>query len=299
MNRLRMMQVLTLLLYLGPLLAGMAGFGWNQVAAFSVIFLLWQIVMRPLDWPRDPAAWRDGAMLAAAAARIAILVALVAILFGLGRGIGGIAGYLPAVPVLAPLGLSLLAVPLARMVWDPAKAAEMDRFLDGALAQVKAKTADAAHINAATARADALLQPLADLPADTPAEAIEAHLRAMGAHVDPARLREALLARVRGGAGRPLTLALALHASDPGMLATVPGRLLTDAWLALPDDAGVISAFAHRMAAALQASPALWWDLPTADLIAARAARLSGTEAEHALMSLVAAADRLAQRGEG
>jgi hypothetical protein len=300
MNRLRLLQLVTVLLYLGPLVAGMAGFGWGQVAAFAAVFLLWQIVMRPLDWPREAARWNDRQLQAAAVARVVLLVVLVAVLFGIGRGIGGVFGHLPRVPPLVPFGLSLVAIPLARLIWDPVQGAEMDRFLDDALRQMKGVSADAAHIAAGTEKADRLLQPLQDLPADTPVATVEDHLRALAPHADPARLREALVARVASGtAARPLRLALALHASDPGMLATLSGQPLMVAWDTIGTDAAPLALFARRMVPALEADAGLWWDLPTADLIAARAAHVAGTEAEAPLMALIAAAERLAQRNQG
>jgi len=39
--RIRMLMAATALLYLGPLLAGLAGFGWPMVYAFATIFTLW------------------------------------------------------------------------------------------------------------------------------------------------------------------------------------------------------------------------------------------------------------------
>lgn len=300
MNRLRLLQVVTVLLYVGPLIAGMARMGWAHVAAFSAVFLLWQIVMRPLDWPRDAARWSDRALQAAALARILILVLIVAVLFGIGRGIGGVFGHLPAIPALAPLGLSFLAVPLARLIWDPAQGAATDRFLDEALGQGKAASPDLDHLAEGTAKADLLLQPVQDLPDGTPPETLADHLKVIATHVDDARLREALLARARSGGASPALLsALAIHATDPRLMDVPTPDGAARAFAALPDHAPAVALFASRAVAALKTDPGLWWALPTSDVLAARASHLAGTEAEAALMSLMAATDTLAQRNAG
>jgi hypothetical protein len=288
MSRHRLLQLVTLLLYAGPLLAGMAGFGWVYVAAFAAIFLLWQVVLRPLDWPREAGRWRDRDLQASALARLALLGILVAVLFGIGRGIGGIFGLLPRMSPLAPLGLSLLSIPLARLV-------ELREA-----PSVTPPSPDADHLAAATARAELLLQPVQDLPESTPPEAVAEHLRAIAAHVDPARLHEALVARVRAGGARPaLVTALALQGSDAALLASLPGGAGTAAFQALPDLPAPLALFARRAEAALAADPGLWWSLPSSDMLAARAAHVAGTEAEAALLALMAATDRLAHRTAG
>ncbi len=283
-------RLVTLMLYAGPLLAGLAGFGWVFVAGFSVIFLLWQMVMRPLDWPHDPARWAEGRMLAAAGARLALLVLLVTLLFALGRGFGGLFGLTIQLPLLAPVGLSLLAIPLARLIG----------VSEAPVAAAEAGSPDAGHLAAATARAGELLQAVADLPDTATPEAIAAELRAIAAKVDAARLQEALVARVKaGGAAPSLVTALALQGSDGALLATLPGNAGTTAFQALPDAPAALALFARRAEAALAADPGLWWSLPSSDMIAARASHVAGTEAEAALLSFMAASDRLAQRNPG
>lgn len=296
MNRKLLLQVITGLLYIGPLVAGLAGFGWSLVIPFAAIFLLWQVVMRPLDWPREPGAWARREMQAAAAARILILVLLVALCFGIGRGLGGLAGHLPAMSPLLPFGISLLAIPLARLVWDPHKEAAMDALIDGALAQLRGPgAAEAAHLAAAAEKAVRLLRPIHDLPDDTPADVVASHLRAITPHVDPQRLREALLAGARRrGAGRAVQTALALHATEPALMDALGGDHVTFAFNALPDTPEVLALFARRTEVALAADPDLWWGIPSEDALTARIARLDGTEAAGALRELLATARRLA-----
>ena len=55
--RLRVLQIATACLYLGPLLAGLGGYGWRVVPVFAAIFLLWLIALRPQEWPQSRADW--------------------------------------------------------------------------------------------------------------------------------------------------------------------------------------------------------------------------------------------------
>jgi hypothetical protein len=304
MNRHRLLQVVALMLYAGPLFAGLAGYGWGMVAPFTAIFLLWQIVMRPADWPREAARWAMPAQAVAALGRIAVLAVLVALCFGIGRGLGGAVGFLPEIPAVAPLTLSILAIPLARMLWDPRQAAELDRFLDNAIREVEGLaqdgSADARHLAQATALADRMLEPLALMPDDTPDATIAAHLRAMGRQVDDARLRAALIARTAAGPDMPMVLqrALMLHASDGRLMEILGGDNAARAFVALPDTPAVFETFARRMAEALQQDPDVWWAMPSSATMADRADRLRATGAETALRDLIALADRLAPPAE-
>lgn len=109
------LKLATALLYAGPLVAGLGGSGWAMAPAFVLVFLLWQVLQHPRDWHRTPLRWRAAPRLTGALLRIAVLAGLVALLFGFGRGIGGVLGHLPAMPAAAPLLASLMAVPLARL----------------------------------------------------------------------------------------------------------------------------------------------------------------------------------------
>ncbi|MDP2740575.1 MAG: hypothetical protein Q8O82_18140 [Pseudorhodobacter sp.] len=133
-NRLQIFRVAGVLLYGGPLLAGLGGFGWPVVPVFIAIFLLWLVILRPQEWPASLADWQRPEAMVALAARAAVQLLLVALCFGIGRGIGGVLGGTPTVPVVVPIAMSLLAIPLARLVGNPAEAAELDAPLDDAAA---------------------------------------------------------------------------------------------------------------------------------------------------------------------
>jgi hypothetical protein len=118
-NRRRFLMAANALLYFGPLLAGLGGFGWGLVVVFTAIFVLWLIILQPMEFPINRAEWLSADAWVAISARAAVQLLLVVILFGIGRGIGGILGAIPAFPVMLPLAISFLSIPLARMIWDP------------------------------------------------------------------------------------------------------------------------------------------------------------------------------------
>ena len=107
--RVRVLQGAAALLYLGPLLAGLAGFGWSVVPVFEAIFLLWLVILRPQEWPASVADWQRPEAFVGLAARGAVQLLLVTICFGIGWGIGGVTGVHPVMSVLLPIGLCTLA----------------------------------------------------------------------------------------------------------------------------------------------------------------------------------------------
>jgi len=112
-------MVANALLYFGPLLAGLAGFGWGLVAVFTVIFVLWLVILQPYEFPINRAEWMSPDAWVAVGARAAVQLLVVVVLFGIGRGIGGILGAMAGFPVMLPIAISFLSIPFARMVWDP------------------------------------------------------------------------------------------------------------------------------------------------------------------------------------
>ncbi len=118
-HRRRFLMAANALLYFGPLLAGLGGFGWGFVAVFTAIFVLWLLILQPMEFPINRAEWLSTDAWIAVSARAAVQLLLVVVLFGIGRGIGGILGAIPAFPVMLPLAISFLSIPLARLIWDP------------------------------------------------------------------------------------------------------------------------------------------------------------------------------------
>jgi len=296
-NRLRLLMAATALLYFGPLAAGLGGFGWAVVPVFAAIFLLWLFILRPHQWPRHTADWARSEAWITLITQGAVQTLLVAMLFGIGRGIGGVMATLPHFPLMLPIAISFLSIPLARLIWNPWKDRDIDRFLDDAIARVNASpTADTA-ANLAIARR--LIVPLADLPDDAADTVVAKHLLAMSSHAPDADIRKALLERQHSGdASRAETIALVLHATDGALIESVGGDGPTLALAVLPHDPEMIALFARRLTAALNEDPDLWGQCPSVDALAELVVTLNNTDAEGPLRDLITATNR-AQPADG
>lgn len=302
--RLRLLKAATALLYIGPLFAGLSGFGWGLVAPFVGIFVVWLMVLRPEQWPASTQEWQSGAAWLAVLALVLSQVALVSTLFAVGRGIGAMAGFLPVVNPILPLAVSFLAIPVCRMLWDAHEAADQGIFLD--------EDAKAAQAPRAAAQAAAAIIPLLNLPDDAP----DAEVDAMVARVMNVVTADLRLAALAAALARPdrshaaLRRALVVWASEPEVVA--PG-LVPDAMrqafaiadrnadllrLYLPRAIALISAFPDRAAGfpdpqALREAAA---EEPGADPYSDLPAHLRA-DLRDGLMALARAVERA--RGEG
>jgi hypothetical protein len=222
LTRMRLVKGATALLYIGPLIAGLCGFGWDMVAPFAAIFVVWLMVLRPEQWPTTPGEWLTGQAWLAALAQILSQVLLIGVLFGVGRGFGGLAniGALDVSPIL-PLAVSFLSIPLCRMLWDANEAAAQGYFLD--------EEAAFAHADNAAGQAATAIIPLLNLPDSAP-DAQVAQAVAVALDVPAAELR---LNAVTAALARPdrshaaLRRALVLWATEPEIVAPghVPGSM--------------------------------------------------------------------------
>lgn len=118
-NRRRLMKVANALLYFGPLLAGLGGFGWGLVPVFTAIFVLWLVILQPHEFPSNRRDWLAIDTWVGVAARAVVQLLLVIVLFGVGRGIGGMLGFKVGYRPMLPIIISFLSIPLARIIWDP------------------------------------------------------------------------------------------------------------------------------------------------------------------------------------
>lgn len=268
-HKARLLMAATLLLYLGPMLAGLSGMGWSATPVFIALIALWFVVMRPGQWPRDLSAWTADHVVAAAA-QVAINAVIVVILFAIGRGIGGVAGFLPQISPFVPVALSFLSIPLSRLVWDPVKADEADRLIEGAIEQLNA--VNSGKMAAAPAGSeDPMLRALLDLPSDADpeltADAIEAAMLAPGATVRLSQMEDALdYADVpRLGMRRGLIL----WATDPSRRPAdgLPGLQQT-AFYAAGSNAELLDLFALRALPLLRAQPGLRASYPDPSKVA-------------------------------
>lgn len=293
-TRLRLMMGATALLYLGPLLAGLGGFGWRVVPVFVAIFLLWTLILRPSSWPQSRDEWLGAGAVVKVLAQFAVQILLVTVCFGIGRGLGGVLGALPPFPVMLPISISFLSIPLCRLIWDPKKAEAMDRFLDTAIAGINAAAAgmppNRSDARALTAR---LLAPVQGLPDDTPDDEIERHLQAIDAHADPEDVRDVLLAGAQTGTASASGLrALILHATDPRNSDRLGGSSYPSrVFHLIAADAALALLYANRSAAQLQDDPQVWWDSvsPTNLREVASRAAAETADALHALADLTEA----------
>jgi hypothetical protein len=276
--RLRILKGATALLYFGPLLAGLAGYGVGMLPPFVLIFLLWQVVVRPQHWLGSGVDWLSASGLSTILTQIILQTIFVTALFAVGRGVGGVAGFLPVFHSSLPLVLSFISIPICRLVWDADKAAADGIFLD--------PDSDDALISRAAAVAASDVTPLMALPDDAPAANVAPLLAdLLEDDAGPERLialRNALATAARSHAA--LRRSLVLWATEPEVVAPgyfcnavavafdVTGRNPDLLRLFLPRALALISAFPQRapdfpaVASLRQAAAAGLTMSPNADL---------------------------------
>lgn len=258
-TRMRLVKGATALLYIGPLIAGLCGFGWTMVAPFTAIFVVWLMVLRPEQWPSSPEEWLTGSALLAALAQVLSQIVLVAVLFGIGSGLGGLAGIgAVAVNPILPLSISFFAIPLCRMLWDSREAASMGYFLD--------EEAESAHAENAVGLAATAIIPLLNLPDTTPDTAVtEAVARVLD--VPAAELRLDALAAALAAPDRShaaLRRGLVLWATEPEIVA--PGQIagsMAKAFAIANGDLDLLRLYVPRAMALISAFPNRADDFPT------------------------------------
>lgn len=261
-NRLWFLKLATALLYFGALLAGLMGQGWGMVPAFLFVFLLWSVILRPQLWPDSVKDLGQSEAWVALAALVVSQALLVILCFGLGRGMGGVMGLQPALPHWLPLAIAFMAVPLSRLIWNPAVMAQNTGF-----DPLKDKPTPPEDVPQMLARVLAL--------PDTVTEAdVQPLLDAIAQRGDPLEIRQALSAAQRKQrltrAGR---LLLILHGTDPQVCGLMRGsRYPALAFAVAGQDMRLLDLFARRCAAVLEQAPELAADCPKADHVV-RAAR--------------------------
>lgn len=298
-RRLLILKLAAALLFAGPLVAGLGGQGWAAMPVFLLVFLLWQVVMRPADWRRTPLEWAQAPVLAGAVLRIAVLVVLVALLFGLGRGIGAVLGHLPVIHPAAPVLASLMAVALARLSWDPVKGEQMEAFLDDALAQVRGAGGSGPGVEE---EMHDIILPLLHLPEETPDAEARAAVERLAVHGDWAALietlREALIYT-----DQPAIAArrgLVLWTTDPATVDRLRSCAMPcTGWSAAAGHPGVEPLYAERALEALNAHPGRWEDFPLPDDLRENAATAPDPETARALNALANALEEAQRRDEG
>lgn len=270
-NRRRLLMVANALLYFGPLLAGLGGFGWSVVPIFAAIFMLWLVVMRPQEWPRSMAEWQRPEALVALAARAAVQLLIVVVSFGIGRGLGGALGAIAPFPISLPIAISFLSVPFARMVWNPTRDADLQDYLKDALHQHDGHGVRIDPAIDASVQADAMLEPLCALPDYATEGTLVDHLRAIASHTSHQALHEALVSRVTvTSPPRVAQKALIIHATDPVVANELMGYgAPARAFGFAGKDPELLDLFARRCAALIVLDPASWADCPSSAMVRA------------------------------
>jgi len=257
LTRLRLLKGAAALLYIGPLFAGLTGLGWGVVAPFVGIFVVWLMVLRPEQWPAAPGEWLGASAWIAALTQVLSQLLLVCVLLGIGRGLGAVAGFLPALNPIFPLAISFLAIPICRMLWDAGEAADLGIYLDD--------EAEAAQIPRAASQAAAAIVPLLNLADGAPdAEVAASVTKAMtpgGADLRLKALTAALSQPNRSHAA--LRRALVLWATEPEVVA--PGRvqnIMTSAFAIAGRNADLLRLYVPRGLALIAAFPDRASDFP-------------------------------------
>ncbi|MGV8985463.1 MAG: hypothetical protein ACOH2H_04155 [Cypionkella sp.] len=258
LTRLRLFQASTALLYLGPLLAGLAGQGWAMIPLFAVLFVLWSVILRPHLWPASLKDFARAADLVAIAALVATQVLLVTVCFAIGRGIGGVMGVSLQIPVYLPAALSFLSIPLSRLVWRPDQIETLAGF-DPLMH--KPGTPEPL---APAALAETMLEQVLALPDDIGEDDLQAHLTAISGHVDALLIRRTLENAIAGPRRTKAGLkALILHATDPDIADLLSGSAYpAQAFTAAQTDPDLLELFATRCARMLEDKPHLAPDCP-------------------------------------
>jgi hypothetical protein len=279
-TRSRILKGLNALLFIGPLLAGLAGQGWNMVPLFSMIFLLWLAVIQPGDWPHGRDEWRQRDRQLSVVTQSLVHVLLVVILFAIGRGLGGMLGVLPLFNPMLPVALSFLSVPVARLA--------------GAIPvpAVKPEVAAVPRLQAAVR----VTETLNALPHDIDHAVIEAHMKAIATEIGAEDLREALIARVKGGEASTTTVrALVNLASSADWVPSLDQEQAERVFACFAGNAGQAMYFATALNSNVSANPDLAKHCPSAATLLARAEALKGTDAEVPLRSLAARVARVTE----
>lgn len=272
-TRLRLLKGATALLYIGPLFAGLSGFGWGVLAPFVGIFVVWLMVLRPEQWPATPQEWATPAAWLSTLGQVLSQVLLVVVLIGIGRGIGALAGFLPVLNPLFPLSVSFIAIPLCRMLWDAHEAAGRGIFLD--------EEAEAAQAPRATAQAAAAIVPLLNLPDTAPETEVAALVNEImyvpGAALRLKALTAALVQPDRSHAA--LRSALVVWASEPEVVA--PGLVpdsMRHAFSIANGNADLLRLYLPRAMALIAAFPDRAPGFPTPQRLRAAAAEDLGAD---------------------
>lgn len=277
-----MVLAATALLYMGPLIAGLAGFGWPMIVEFTLILTLWLVVMRPVA----AGGWHNTGVIGMFLLRVALQAVVVSFCLAIGRGIGATMGALPLLPVWVPPLMSLLAVPLARIFLTPAPT-DAEKTDTDILADAKTATGGTV---AAKHRAEADAMPWVKRLAQLPEAAREQDLMTLIAaalqEVPPLVLLGALSNTVETqgqtqGQSQSLRRAFVMAVTDTDIAGKVLGQgLLSRAFDLAGEDTARLRLFAERCTRLLRQRQMALMDTPQIARMADAANRHPGAARE-------------------
>jgi hypothetical protein len=289
------------LVYGGLLLSGMA-LPFAVAAPVGLAALLaYTILMRPVaQWGGAPA--RLGLTLV-------VLGAMASLLALAGGGLALLTGAPPG--WLGPAA-AVAGIALSRVAWSARKAAELDSFLDEAIAGIEGASslaaADPAAMGGGRRTFDSLdadearaVQDVVDECLALPTDADGALLDGILDRVEAAGLADVAAIELDRSAGPAAARARAALALRPEIAKLAFGSFETgDAMVAALDcgDAGVAGDIARRARAAIEEEPDLWRLLPDPAVLAVAGDRL-GEPARSALQSLSARIEALSGEDDG
>jgi hypothetical protein len=258
------------------------------VPLFLGIFLLWLFILRPQQWPRKWADWSRPEALIALLTQSVVQLLLVAVSLGIGRGIGGVLGVMPEIPLMLPVAVSFLSIPLARMLWDPWRADAGEVVLDEALARLEGEQdpAPADDMKRRTEVAARMVAALDRLPAEAAPELLADHLHAMATQTSHEALRVALMDPIYDGSATAVVRrAAAVHATEPAVVDGLHGSTYPLAVFRALSDGPTLGLFARRCAALVADRPDRLGDCPDPEDVMALAARQPGAAADLAALA--------------
>lgn len=261
MSRMHLSLAASAFLYLGAVLAGWAAAPLAAWPVFLGIFLMWSVLMRPEVWPREGARWIEAGVITRALMAVAVLAGLALACLALGWLLAGIVPLPPVGPWPGVL-LALVGVGAARLVWNPAKSAEVGAVLDEALRQVQVQVVppEVQKKRGEEAEIDSVI----GFTADTPVDRIAEVMADLTLRFAPGRLVEGFQRQWKGGRmNAAQKRALILLATDPDQVRRIAGHEAGSlALLVCEGDAVLTEHFLRRYSALLDKVPDAMADGP-------------------------------------
>lgn len=214
----------SVLLYLGPVLAGWAGAPLAAWPVFLGLFLMWSVLMRPEDWPRDGARWVEAGVIARALVAVAVLAGLSFASLALGW-MGASLRPLPALGPWPGVLLSLIGLGFGRMMWTPSRTGEKRARLEQALREMEAATSEAGMAERRKRSEEMEVDSVIAFTADTPQERIVEVMAELTMRFAPSRLVEGFQRQWKAGRmNAAQKRALILLATDPDQVRRITGH---------------------------------------------------------------------------